>query len=271
MVSFVTRFHFSTHEACLASQGSNLPLGMYKCGQPVTPIPQYGSVRKVANAKLPWRCHAIRAPVAPRGVLSETVQGHDGGMYGDGRDLQQASTAVEPLSRFCTTMVDTVVVGNQKHPAVQSNYSLCVDTAKRHWHRIDPRFGELIFNGTNLITISRMGRLAGHCSVGLPEAPPNPAITMPFSMLRVDQGAEKTATTNGLTVWQHKRPATGAEPAETMYWFVNAAEQLVRSKCVTGVQHGVPNATVGTHDYFAAHNFTAEIPAGTFEVPARCH
>ena len=94
---------------------------------------------------------------------------------------------------------------------------------------------------------------------------------MPFSMLRVDKGAKNVSmTADGVTIWQHHRPVAGTEPAETMEWHVNAASQLVRSRCVTAVQHGVPNATVGTHDYFAARNFTTRIPEGAFAVPSHC-
>lgn len=55
---------------------------------------------------------------------SAVTQGKDGGLYGDGRDLS-ASLDVTPLTRFCTTMVDTIFVGNDtSHPSIQTNYTL---------------------------------------------------------------------------------------------------------------------------------------------------
>ena len=56
-----------------------------------------------------------------------------------------------------------------------------------------------------------------------------------------------------------------------MTWYVNAKNELVRSSCYIAVQKGVPESTVGIHDYFAGGHFITEIPSHTFLPPHPCY
>ena len=171
---------------------------------------------------------------------------------------------------FCTDKLDQTSVDGKVSPALTFKYRLCVDTDRKSWRRSDSGVGDLIFNGTHLITISV--RRGYTCSVS-PPYQGDPLKAMPFTALVIDAGATPNGTTTldgvDADVWVAHRDAVPAarQPDEFMYWYVSAARALVRATADVKPQGDYPQGALLTYDYFASGNFTTDVPPGTFKPP----
>jgi len=191
------------------------------------------------------------------------------------RDQQATSVAkVAVQTTFCTDMVDTTAANGSVVPQLTFKYQLCVDASTKSWKRVDaPGRGELIFNGTHLFSIGRKG-----CNIS-PYAG-DPLKAMPFTMLRVDEGALQNGSTvlDGIAtdVWHAHRAAEGpGVPAEEVYWYVS---QKGLAPGTNGTLLQLKNdissqQTVLTWDFDQTGNYTTNVPSGTFEPPpgTSCH
>lgn len=169
---------------------------------------------------------------------------------------------------FCADMFDATFVSGNLQPELTFNYTLCISASAKSWKRVDEGRGELIFNGTHLITLTASPR-TGHpeCTIA-PSTSPDPLKGLPFTLLVIPDNAVMTGATTldgqRTTMWQ---ALVGDSPETNLTFFSNNENQLVRRDSTT---HD-PKTTDVRNDFFARSNYTTTIPAGSFLAPSDCH
>lgn len=178
---------------------------------------------------------------------------------------------------FCSDVLDQTFINGAPTPSpgLTFKYNLCIDTKSRSWRRVDAGIGDLIFNGTHLITLSTR---KASCTIEAYQGDPLKA--MPFTEFIIDAQATYNGTTSvdgaEADVWHAHRIAQPNErqPDASMRWYVKRpSNELVLITADIGVQPNYPQPAVVRKDFFARGNYTTTVPRSVFEKPAgvKCH
>ena len=175
-----------------------------------------------------------------------------------------------PNREFCAEMYDFTVSNGSVVENLVFNYTMCVSATAVSWKRVDAAKGELVFNGTHLITLSYNGRLGKHCSCD-PSHTAKPLDALPFTLLSVpeDAVAQGARTVDGVdvTLWTSTEAAdpVAGTPATALSFYVDGEDRLVRRAA-----DAADDGTVTVNDFVARGGYSATVPAGAFAAPCAC-